>query len=228
MKYLDYVIYMAHSIKIVNQAKKLRRVGFSLGEIASEIHISKSTASNWTSKEKLTKLGIKRITKRQDEARKRAFSTMRKKRNIIKKKIWRKSKSTLKKIKLTTSLCRLLSSIFLWTEGEKGNFTRLGFTNSDPTMISTFLFLLRKSFLLDESKLRALVHIHEYHNEKEVILFWSKITKISPKQFTKSYLKPHTGKRTRENYMGSIHINYYDYKVARELASIYNMFAEKF
>lgn len=219
---------MSYSMNTVIKAKELRRKGYSLGEIATKFQISKSTASLWTSKEKQTKFGLKRIVNRQDLARKKAFLTIEKKRGIVRKQIWEKSKQTLKEIRLTRPLSKLISSIFMWTEGEKGDFGRLGFTNSDPQMVCTFLSLLRRSFPLDESKLRALVHIHEYHDEKEIIKFWSEKTKISKDQFTKSYLKPHTGKRIRNNYMGSIHINYYDYKVARELASIYNMFAKKF
>ena len=218
---------MSYPLKTIDEAKRLRRIGLSLGEIAVKFQISKSTASLWTSKEKLTKVGVKRIINRQNMARKKAFLTLEKKRNTVKKNIREKSKQTLNKIKLTLPLSKLLSSIFIWTEGEKGDFGRLGFTNSDPLMVSTFLSLLRGSFHLNESKFRGLVHIHEYHSEKEIIRFWSEITKIPQNQFTKSYLKPHTGKRMRDNYMGSIHLSYYDYRVARELASVYNMFAKK-
>ncbi len=133
--------------------------------------------------------------------------------------------SSFKKIKMTTSLLKLIAAIFIWTEGEKGGFTRLGFTNSDPKMISTFMYALRKSFKLDEEKFRAIVHIHKYHNETEILKFWSRVTNIPLNKFNKSYLKPHTGKRKRENYMGSLHVTYYDYKVAHELASLYNTFA---
>lgn len=135
------------------------------------------------------------------------------------------AKTSFNKIKITKPLLKLIVAIFIWTEGEKGDFGRLGFTNSDPTMISTYLYALRKSFKLDEEKFRVIVHIHEYHNETQILRFWSKTTNIPLKKFNKSYLKPHTGKRKRKNYMGSIHVTYYDYKVAHELAALYNTFA---
>jgi len=91
-------------------------------------------------------------------------------------------------------------------------------------MVVTFLKLLRDSFKIDEKKLRAMVHIHEYHNEKQILDYWSKMINIPLKQFTKSFKKPHTGKRARKNYKGSIRIRYYDYKIALELRSIYNTF----
>lgn len=94
-------------------------------------------------------------------------------------------------------------------------------------MVKTFLKLLRSTFILDEKKFRALVHIHEYHNEKEIKAFWSKVTGIPLTQFNKSYLKTHTKKIIRKNYKGTISIRYYDYKIALELSFIYNIFAKK-
>ncbi len=92
-------------------------------------------------------------------------------------------------------------------------------------MIATFMLSLRKSFQVNEHKFRALVHIHEYHNEEQVKQFWSKISRISLSQFSKSYLKPHTKKRIRPDYRGSLRIRYYDAKIALELRSIYNTLA---
>ena len=45
--------------------------------------------------------------------------------------------------------------------------------NSDPMMIAVFMNQLRSSFDLDENKLRALVHIHDYNNDNEIKEFWS-------------------------------------------------------
>jgi len=91
-------------------------------------------------------------------------------------------------------------------------------------MVATFVKLIRNSYRLDESKFRVLIHIHEYHDESGIKDFWSKITNIPLTQFSKSYKKSNTGKRTRNNYMGTIRIRYYDYKIALELRSLYNTF----
>lgn len=56
-------------------------------------------------------------------------------------------------------------------------------------MIDTFLRLFRNSYQLNEKKLRALIHLHEYHNEEEMRIFWSKVTGIPLDQFSKSYMK---------------------------------------
>lgn len=201
---------MSYDHQVIEKARKMRRKGFSLREIAIKFGISKSTVSLWTSKEKVTIKGKIRIINNQNKAREKAFFILKKRRILIQKLIEKNARSALKEIKINTALSKLLCSIFIWTEGEKGKHDRVGFTNSDPQMIKVFLSLLRMSFVLDEEKFRALVHIHEYHNRDEVLNFWSEITKIPLSKFYKCYLKPHTGKRKRDNYMGSLHISYFD------------------
>ncbi len=132
----------------------------------------------------------------------------------------------LSHIPLSKDLAKLYCSLIWWCEGNKKT-TSLKFTNSDTTLISNFLYLLRLGFNINESKLRALVHIHEYHNDSVQKEFWSKITKIPLSQFQRSYKKPNTGKRYRENYPGCIVIVYYDSSVAKELEAIYNVFSKQ-
>lgn len=61
---------------------------------------------------------------------------------------------------------KLLCAVLFWAEGSKNGTIK--FTNSDPKMISVFLKLFRATFEIDEKKLRAIVHIHEYHNDSEI------------------------------------------------------------
>ena len=94
--------------------------------------------------------------------------------------------------------------------------------------ITTFIFLFRNSFKLDESKFRVLMHLHKYHNEKTEKDFWSKITKIPQNQFNKTYLKQNSGKYKKEGYQGCIKIYYGDVSIARKLRSIAKMFMERY
>lgn len=131
----------------------------------------------------------------------------------------------LSKITLSKSLAKLYCSLIWWCEGNKSTVS-LKFTNSDTTLISNFLYLLRYGFDIDESKLRALIHIHQYHDDLAQKKFWSEITKIPLSQFHKSYQKPNTSKRYRENYPGCLALVYYDASVAKELKAIYNTFSK--
>lgn len=139
-----------------------------------------------------------------------------------------KSSKALLKLNNSIILFKLLASFLFWTEGGKSTDGYVFFINSDPKMFSLFVYLLRHSFNIDESKFRAMIHIHEYHNNKQ-LHFWSSLTDIPINQFSKSYLKPHTGKRKRQNYQGCIRIRirYYDHKIALELRSLYNTFVNK-
>ncbi len=117
---------------------------------------------------------------------------------------------------------KVLLSVLYWTEGGKRTTSHVTIINSDPEMIKVFLNCLRSCFTIDETKLRALVHIHGYHNDDDIKKYWSFVTKIPLSQFTKSYLKSNTGKRIRDGYQGSIRINYYDFRVVSELKIVYN------
>lgn len=217
---------MAYSIKIKGRAIKLRKQGYSIKEISEILKIAKGTSSLWVSIVKLNKKAQARLKKRNVLGQYKSIEIARKRRQIKKAYFNRIALNSFKNIKLNKGLYKLLCAFLFWTEGGKSTDSYVYFINSDPKMVATFLKLLRRSFKIDEKKLRALVHIHEYHNEKQILNYWSKTTNLPLKQFTKSYKKPHTSKRKRENYKGSIRIRYYDYKIALELRSIYNTFVD--
>lgn len=117
---------------------------------------------------------------------------------------------------------RIICAVMFWCEGEKSTSSGLRFMNSDPTMMRLFITLLRKGFTIDESKFRALLQLHDYHEELRQIQFWSEITDIPPVQFHKSYIKPHTSKNTREGYPGCMSLRYGDANLAKLLKMIYS------
>lgn len=117
--------------------------------------------------------------------------------------------------------------MLFWAEGSK-QINHIAFTNSDSSMIKTFLSLLRISYTLDESKFHVSVHLHEYHDPDTTLRFWSEATKIPLSQFIRPYLKPHTALRKHKDYKGCITVRYYDVKIARELTAIYNALGDKY
>jgi hypothetical protein len=121
-----------------------------------------------------------------------------------------------------------MCSLLFWAEGQKDVRAGVTFINSDPNMIQTFLKLFRHSFEVDESKFHALVHLHEYHDTKVQLEYWSKLTGIPLKQFWKPYLKPHTGKNKRIDYPGCISIRYLDSQFGKLLKMIYIEFSKSY
>lgn len=117
---------------------------------------------------------------------------------------------------------KIFITLLYWAEGAKtgGDFN---FINSDPLMIKVYLSLLRKAYCIDESKFRVCVHLHNYHNQEEILDFWSKVTAICKKQFS-VYNKPHTGHNKKKGYKGCLSIRYKDSKIRKEIFIIIKRF----
>ena len=218
---------MSYPIQIKDKAKHLRTKGYSIREIAKLLAIAQGTASVWSENVKLDTAAKLRLQKRRVFGQYKSGEIQKQKSLSNKKRFEDDAKVLLQQLPHNKALYKLLASFLLWTEGSKSARSYISFINSDPLMIQTFLTLLRKSFSLNESKFRALMHLHEYHKEQQQMIFWSKVANISKRRFSKTYLKPHTGKRIREGYQGSLRIRYYDARIAMELRAIYNTFAKQ-
>lgn len=211
---------MKKNIKI-EKATELRRKGFSFREISEKLHIAKSTTSLWLRNVEVSKLGKKRLLKLGMDGRKKGIETNLKKRSLESSNIKLRVKKYFSSISYSKVNPRIACALLYWGEGTKyaGN-KAVSFMNADPEMIKFFLHVFRKSFDLDENRFRALIHLHEYHDIKKQIRFWSDITRIPVNQFNKSYLKKNTGKNKKENYPGCISIRYSDIKIYKELMFI--------
>lgn len=214
---------MSHSIQIKTEAINLRRKGFSLNEIAEKIHISKSTLSEWLSLIELSPSAQKRLADKQILGQYKSVLLKRERTEKQKKLLQKLASKNIEKITFEKELLKLFCALVWWCEGNKDT-SMVRFTSSDKTLIENFLYLLRSGFEINESKLRALVHIHAYHNDKRQKKYWSEITKIPLSQFHSSFQKTNTSIRTKVGYAGCVAISYYDAKIAKELEALYNAF----
>ncbi len=122
---------------------------------------------------------------------------------------------------------KILCAMIYWCEGAKSARSGVMFTNSDPSLVASFLRLLRSSFTLDEGKFRVCIHLHSYHKAKKQLDFWSKITDIDRRQFIKPYRKVSTGRYSHKDYEGCVSIRYYSSDVARRLIAVAKAFLTK-
>lgn len=112
---------------------------------------------------------------------------------------------------------KTMLSLLYWAEGAKGKGS-LVFANTDPEMMLLFITLLRTSFELDGSKFRVRLHIHDYHDEKQVKSYWSNLLDISVEQFQKTYVKQRSkNKIFRENKYGICFLIYHDVNLKDEI-----------
>lgn len=205
------------------QALFLRTKGLSLAEIAYKLNISKSTSSLWLSNITLTNSARERIFKRTILGQYKGVLTMKRKReNEMSEKIMEAEK-TLSYPYLSNALAKLCCTLLWWCEGNKTT-SWVRFTNSDISTITLFLLLFRMGFDPEEKKFRALIHIHNYHDQSRQKLFWSKITHIPLLQFNKSYQKKNSSTRKKTGYEGCISITYYDARIAKEMLALYTVF----
>lgn len=204
----------------------MRQQGESINAIAAKIGLAKSTVSLWVRKVDLPaeiKLDLK---DRQLKFWKQGHAAIRRRRLFDQQERQKSTALVIQRIlkKPSKDLFQLFTALLYWCEGAK-NASALKFANSDPRLVESFLETLRKGFTINESKLRALVHLHEYHDERKQLSYWSNLTKIPLKQFHKSYLKPNTGKRKKSDYPGCITIYYGKATLVLELESLYYTFA---
>ncbi|MBI4138923.1 hypothetical protein HY479_02120 [Candidatus Uhrbacteria bacterium] len=223
------VRFMTYSLLKKAKAGSLRRGGMSIPRIAKMLGMAKSTISLWVSAVPLPpeirqQLGNNSMTGREKGRR---LMEIERKRKQIEREV--EARRIVKKQLIRSDILywKHVASLLFWCEGGKRGLSSVVFANSDPELICAFLFALRKGFELQEEKFRGVMHLHEYHDEKAQRIFWSCVSNIPASQFTKSYRKPHTKKRTRENYQGCLSVRYHDANLARMLDALYHAFAQK-
>lgn len=73
-----------------------------------------------------------------------------------------------------------------WGEGTKMNQTSVRLGNTDPYLIRAFLIFLRKTYGIDDSKLRFAIQIFTDMDQKKEEKFWREFLNIGAKQFYKT------------------------------------------
>ncbi len=206
---------------IIQKAINDRIKGLSYREISHKYQVSKSTTYLWLKEIEVSDNGKKRIKEISRLGMERGAQKNREKAT---KKFFEIEKNckVLEKANSTKEELKIYLSLLYWGEGAKTG-RRLMFINSDPEMIKSYLFLLRKSFPIDESKFRAVLHLHEYHIEEDLKRYWSKLTGIN-EDCISIYKKANTGKKIKEDYKGCISVRYGDSKILDEIFIIVERF----
>jgi hypothetical protein len=129
--------------------------------------------------------------------------------------------TTKKKLNKNDVQLKLLGVAIYWAEGYKSEKAKcVDLANSDPDMIRIFMKFLRNVCGVNENKFRVLLYCHDKQKIPELIAYWSHLTKISPKLFTKPYVPKRTSpSQHREMSYGLIHVRYYDKKLLQLLLS---------
>lgn len=110
-------------------------------------------------------------------------------------------------------MLKLAGVMLYWGEGsKKGNSVALA--NSDPLMVSVFMKFLRDICGIDNERVRATIHYYGDHDPRELLSYWSRITRIPAAQFYKPFLHADTkGTYKKKSQYGTISVQYSDKKL---------------
>lgn len=173
------------------KAIELRRQGKTLSEIMEIVPVSKGSLSYWLHDIKLTNRQIGRIKYKNDKIKCKFIEY-----NLMKKEKALKAKeaifnSAAREIgKLSREQLRLVGIALYWAEGYRAHAcSSVDFTNSDPEMIKLIMRWFRDVCGVPEERFRVRLQLHGVPEEDKAKVYWSKITGVPNKQFTKAYIK---------------------------------------
>ena len=214
---MEYNGSMNKNYKILKlKSINLRKQGLSYGVIAKKLNISKSTASFWLYKIKLTREQRKNLDRNQAKHLNYGPNSQRNRRLREVQIIINKAKNEISD-NIALESYRLFGTALYWAEG--GKKAMFYMTNSDPQLILFWTKWLEKIFKIRPNTLTARLNIYPQQSEKVIKKFWSELTKIPLSNFGKSHVKP-LSKNYKKNslYYGTIRIEVpkgtdYRYKV---------------
>lgn len=202
-----------YSEELREEARRLRREGWSLGEISAKLGPPKNTLTLWVRGVELSP--EQRVSLKEREAAATARNQVLAAKAHRRAKLERldaardKAQVILDKPHNPHLANHIAAAMLYLGEGAKADGV-MAFANSNPQVIRYWLYLLRTSFAIDEGKLRLQLMYRADQNVDELMLYWSELTGVS--KFIRGSMDPRTlGKPTKRlDYKGVCSVVYYD------------------
>lgn len=174
------------------EARRLRKRGFSINEIAGKLDFSKRTISRWCNDIELNIQQKQLLWSRAKVKFNRNFRKYceRKHQKTVDK-IEGLGREGVKKIgKLNQRELFIAAVALYWAEGFKKD-TRFGFANTDPAMIRFCLKWLKECLGINNKEISLSVTVNISYQDKigEIEKYWGKITGIPKTQFNKPFFQ---------------------------------------
>jgi transcriptional regulator with XRE-family HTH domain len=194
-----------------NRARDLRAQAWTLGEIAEELGVSKSSVSLWVRGVRFDEAAAderSRVRHQAGAARARQRGP-----NILQRRkqaeIDDGRREGLAVVGDRSDRDLLIAGTMLYAgEGAKtdGN---VKLANTDPRMIELFCRWLRQFFDVDEPRLRVRLYLHQGLDLEEATSFWSDLTGIPRSQFGKPWRAvPDASIRHSKHPLGCVTVSY--------------------
>lgn len=169
-----------------SEAIKLRKKGYSYGQIKEKLGLSKSTLSGWLQPYPLSEKRIRELRDNNPQRIERYINTMRKKREFGFSIAYDQASKDIGNL---TERELFIAGFFLyWAEGGKTRRNTVAFSNTDPGMLKMFLRWL-DVLKVSKEKLKIRLHLYKDMDEAKEISFWCKELGVKRSKFQKSYVK---------------------------------------
>lgn len=219
---------VSNNSSIKEKVVALRYSGKTYREIQDAIgrRIPKSTLSYWCKDIPLSEDYQKRIEKMAlgniQKGRAIALIANKIKREKYLYSIERENKHLVNILRDNADTAKIALTMLYLGEGKKKTAGSLVFGNSNPSIISLFMKLLRQCYDIDEKKFRCTLQCRADQDTKKLEIFWSKITSVPLSQFYKARIDSRTiGKSSKkQDYKGVCRIDYFSARIYAELRCI--------
>ncbi len=184
----------------IQKAIDLRKKGYSVSDISTNLHVSKGSVSTWVRSVALTNkqrsiLKYRSYTPEIIEKRRqtRIKNEMEKRESII-------LNHSIEISKIDKNMLKMIGIALYWGEGAKTMKGMARISNSDPSIIKIGMRFFREICGVDNLRFRAHIHIHSKEAVASAEKYWSDITGIPIAQFYKTYhIKSKSSKNTKNN-----------------------------
>lgn len=124
----------------------------------------------------------------------------------------------------------IVGAMLYWAEGHKtSSACGIDFANSDTDMIRVFMNFMRSRYVLDEGKFRVYLYTHNKDGVIDDIKYWSKVTGIPAKQFTKPQIVESKNRRHfRVMEHGMVNVRYHDKKMLKDILNLIHYYKSRF
>ncbi|MDO8621064.1 MAG: hypothetical protein Q7R31_02175 [Candidatus Levybacteria bacterium] len=205
---------MVHAKAVKDRVRKLREKGFSLNQIFQEAKVPKTTIRTWITDIVLSKEHRDVLRTRTQNALQKGrikFQRSKKEERLTKERVFFET-SRLEVGKLSKRELFLSGIALYWAEGFKNKHEhRLGFCNSDPSMIRFYIHWLQQCIGLKKNQLVVRLTLNQLYESKtnEIQSYWSKTLGIPSSQFTKPFYQNSKWKKQYniDNYHGVLRVH---------------------
>lgn len=211
LRYGILCIIMARTPEFL-MARKIRKRGKSIKDIAKKLKMAKSTISIWCRDIKLSQKLLEKIyvngMKKSLRGSLLGAETNKKKKMDEMDRCFKEAQNIIKKITIRDLL--IAGICLYWAEGAKtgGKFI---FVNSDKWMIKIMLFFITNILNINKRMIYCTLQINFIHKKRteKIMKFWSKYLSIPLSNFRNPYyvkIKPKKKYENEENYYGVLRV----------------------